>query len=91
MQISQAIRAAALRRGGKPATRKAPAASASATPRVAAAAAAASTASDVGLATASLVTSEPPKPLKKVAMVSLGCPKNTVDGESTEKRPELSR
>ena len=90
MQISQAIRAAALRRGGKPATRKAPAASASATPRVAAAAAA-STASDVGLATASLVTSEPPKPLKKVAMVSLGCPKNTVDGESTEKRPELSR
>ena len=40
-----------------------------------------STASDVGPATASLAIGGTPKPLKKVAMVSLGCPKNTVDGE----------
>jgi len=57
-------------------------ASTSTTPRVglAVAAAAKSSPSDVSASAGSAVV-EPPPALKKVAMVSLGCPKNTVDGE----------
>ena len=78
MQLPQATRVAA-QRGGPLAPRALPQ---KPTRGVAAARSTSATASDVGPATASLVTSESPKPLKKVAMISLGCPKNTVDGET---------
>lgn len=80
MQLPQATRVAA-QRGGPPARKALQLLTRKPTRGATAAHSAATTASDVGPATASLVASKPPKPLKKVAMVSLGCPKNTVDGE----------
>jgi len=77
MQLPQATRVVA-QRGGPLAPRALPQ---KPTRGVAAARSMSATASDVGPATASLVASGTPKPLKKVAMISLGCPKNTVDGE----------
>ena len=78
MQLPQATGVAA-QRGGPLAPKALP--RKPTTRGVAAARSTSTTASDVGPATASLATSDTPKPLKKVAMVSLGCPKNTVDGE----------
>lgn len=79
MKLPQATGVAAQR--GGPLAQKAMPRKPTPTRGVAAARSTSTTASDVGPATASLATSDPPKPLKKVAMVSLGCPKNTVDGE----------
>lgn len=92
MQLPLATRISA-RRGGSHARKpwmSSASTSVSASPRGAAAAAAAAGAKssstpttpyDVGASAASTLVQKPPV-LKKVAMVSLGCPKNTVDGES---------